>query len=109
MDSGQLPERWVRECAPDDLRDGPAIARYGALVRGRLGGWLDGAAPREYDRTVDVCDDRSSGRDLIERTTSHAAHYLRQLHAALEKLGYQPREPLPAADFEGLQPPTSLW
>jgi hypothetical protein len=109
MDSGRLPEHWVRECAPGDLRDGPAVARYGALVRGRLGGWLEGAAPREYDRTVEVWDGRASGRELLERVTSHAAQHLQHLHGALEKIGHPPREPLPTADFKGLQLPTSLW
>jgi hypothetical protein len=109
MDSGRLPERWVRECAPEDLRDGPAIARYGALVRGRVGGWFEGAAPREYDRTVEVYDGRSSGRELLERITSHAAQHLQHLQAALEKLGHPPREPLPTADFQGLDLAADLW
>jgi hypothetical protein len=107
MDSGRLPERWVHESAPEDLRDGPAVARYGALVRGRVGGWFEGAAPREYNRTIEVWDGRVSGRELLERITSHAAHNLQQLHAALENLGHPPNEPLPAADLQGLDIPTS--
>ena len=109
MDSGRLSERWVLESAPEDLRDGPAIARYGALVRGRVGGWLEGAAPREYDRTVEVYDGRPSGRELLERITSQTAHHLQQLHAALERLGHPPREPLPTADFHGLDLAADLW
>jgi hypothetical protein len=109
MDAGRLPERWVRESSPEGLRDGPAIARYGALVRGRIDGWFEGAAPREYDRTVEVWDGRVSGRELLERITSQAAYHLQQLHAALENLGHRPNEPLPTADFQGLNMPTSPW
>src|SRR6266536_6572330 len=51
MDLGRLPAEWLEERAPGALRDGRAVARYGALVRGRLGGWFEGAAAREYART----------------------------------------------------------
>jgi len=109
MDTGKLPQEWLGEKAPADLRDGPAIARYGALVRGRLGGWFEGAAPREFSRSIAVYYGPQSGHDLLERTTWHAAQHLRQLHAMLEGLGAPPREPLPAADFQGLPMPASLW
>ncbi|HET7874407.1 MAG TPA: DinB family protein [Methylomirabilota bacterium] len=109
MDMGRLPEAWLQEKAPEDLRDGAAIARYGALVRGRLAGWFEGAASREYARVIDVYYGPQSGHDLLERTTWHAAQHLRQLHALAEGLGLTPPEPLPAADFEGLPLPASLW
>ena len=38
MDMGVLPAGWLEEKAPADLIDGPAVARYGALVRGRVSG-----------------------------------------------------------------------
>jgi hypothetical protein len=109
MDMGRLPREWLGEQAPEDLRDGRAIARYGALVRGRLTGWFEGAAPQEYARTIDAYYGPQTGHDLLERTTWHAAHHLRQLHAVLEGLALPPREPLPIADFEGLPLPASLW
>ena len=109
MDLGRLPREWLAEPAPADLRDGRAIARYGALVRGRLGGWFEGAGPREFERTIDVFDGPRSGHDLLARTTGHAAQHLRQLHALLEGLGLPPRAPLPTEDFEGLPLPASLW
>jgi hypothetical protein len=109
MDRGRLPEEWLQERAPAGLGDGPAIACYGALVRGRLGGWFEGASPREYARIIDVYYGPQSGHDLLERTTWHAAQHLRQLHALAEGLGLQPPEPLPVADFEGLPLPASLW
>jgi len=109
MDMGRLPRQWLGEQAPGDLRDGRAIARYGALVRGRLAGWFEGASPQEYARIIEVDCGPQSGRDLLERTTWHAAQHLRQLHALLEGLGLPPREPLPTADFEGLPLPASLW
>jgi hypothetical protein len=109
MDMGEFPEGWLQERAPEDLRDGPAIARYGALVRGRLAGWFEGAGPGEYERVIRIYYGPQSGHDLLERTTWHAAQHLRQLHALLEELGVAPLDPLPAADFEGLPLPKSLW
>jgi hypothetical protein len=109
MDLGRLPREWLEEQAPAALGDGRAIARYGALVRARLGGWFEGAAPGEYARTIDVHDGPRSGHALLERTTGHAAQHLRQLHAMLEGLGLPPREPPPVAEFAGLPLPAGLW
>lgn len=109
MDMGALPEAWLRESAPPDLVDGPSIARYGALVRGRVSGWFEGAAPSEYARVIDVYDGPRSGHELLERTTSRAARHLRQLHALTAALGLTPPEPLPQSDFEGLPIPANLW
>ncbi len=109
MDSGRLPEEWFEERAPRDLADGPAVARYGALVRGRVGGWAEGAAASEYERVVDVYYGPQSGHELLERTTWHAAQHLRQLYALAEGLGVRPPEPLPAAALEGLPLPDSVW
>ncbi|MEK7371660.1 MAG: DinB family protein, partial [candidate division NC10 bacterium] len=102
MDMGTFPEGWLQEKAPGDLRDGPAIARYGALVRGRLSGWFEGAGTREYARLIAVYYGPQSGHDLLERTTWHAAQHLRQLWALLEMLGITPERRLSDADFRGL-------
>ncbi|HWN55316.1 MAG TPA: DinB family protein [Methylomirabilota bacterium] len=109
MDMGTLPEAWLREPAPPDLVDGPAIARYGALVRGRASGWFEGAAPREYARVIEGYYGPRTGQTLLEWTTWHAAHHLRQLHAMTVDLGLTPPEPLPTSDFEGLPMPATLW
>jgi hypothetical protein len=97
MDLGRFPEEWRHEAAPADLLDGASVARYGALVRGRLGGWLEGAGPRELARVIAVYDGPRSGHALLERVTGEAADALRALHAALTRRGLAPREPLPAA------------
>jgi DinB superfamily len=109
MDMGRFPEGWLQERAPADLRDGPSVARYGALVRGRLSGWFEGAGTSEYGRVIDVYYGPQSGHDLLERTTWHAAQHLRQLYALAGELGVRPPRPLPAEDFEGLPLPASLW
>lgn len=109
MDMGRFPAGWLQEGAPADLRDGAAVARYGALVRGRLSGWFEGAGAGEYQRVIDIYYGPQSGHDLLERTTWHAAQHLRQLHTLLDGLGITPLEPLPTADFEGLPLPASLW
>jgi hypothetical protein len=110
MDMGRFPESWLQESAPADLVEGASMARYGALVRGRLAGWFEGAGSGEYTRVIDVYYGPQSGHDLLERTTWHAAQHLRQLYALAGELGVAPpRPPLPAADFEGLPLPASLW
>jgi len=109
VDMGALPEAWLQEQAPADLVDGPSVARYGALVRGRIAGWFEGAAPMEYARVIDVYYGPQLSHDLLERTTWHAAQHLRQLYAMTADLGLTPPEPLPTAEFEGLPLPSSLW
>jgi hypothetical protein len=109
MDLGRFPESWLQETAPDDLRDGPAIARYGALVRARLGGWFEGAAPDEYARTIDVYYGPQSGHDLLERTTWHAGQHLRQLYDLATRLRVMPPKPLPAEALKGLPLPDAVW
>jgi hypothetical protein len=109
MDMGEFPETWLQEKAPPDLTDGPAVARYGALVRGRLSGWFEGAGDGEYARIIRVYYGPQSGHDLLERTTWHAAQHLRQLHVVATELGVALPDPLPVADFEGLPMPASLW
>ena len=108
MDMGELPERWLQERAPADLRDGAAVARYGALVRGRIGGWFEGATEREFTRVIRVPYGPQSGHELLERTTWHAAQHLRQLHVLVPRLGVPP-VPLPVDAFAGLPLPDALW
>jgi hypothetical protein len=85
MDRGRLAGDWRDERAPEDLRDGGAVARYGALVRGRVGGWFEGAGPRELDRLIDGPEGPRSGRELLEQVTDEAAAHLRLLEAALDR------------------------
>jgi len=99
MDLGRVRPEWLQEGAPADLADGASIARYGALVRGRVSGWLEGAGRGEYDRIIDVAGRPLSGLALLAATARHAAHHLRQIHAALEDLGITPPEALTAADL----------
>ncbi|HYB71298.1 MAG TPA: hypothetical protein VEH80_11515 [Candidatus Bathyarchaeia archaeon] len=109
MDLGRVVPAWGEEAAPGDLRDGAAIARYGALVRGRLAGWFDGASPREFTRVIAVHDGPRSGHEVLERVTADAARRLRVLHAALVAAGRPPRPPLPADALEGLPAVAPLW
>jgi hypothetical protein len=108
MDLGRLPDAWRREAAPDDLRDGAAVARYGALVRGRLAGWFEGAGAREFTRVIAVHDGPQEGHALLARVAAAAAAQLRALHAELARRGRAPREPLPAA-LDGLPAPSRPW
>ena len=109
MDLGKFPESWLLDKAPADLRDGAAIARYGALVRGRIAGWFEGASAREFDRVIHVYYGPQSGHDLLERTAWHAGQHLRQLYVLAERLGITPPGPLPVDTFAGLPLPDALW
>jgi hypothetical protein len=106
MDLGRFPDDWRRAAAPADLRDGAAVARYGALVRGRLAGWFEGAGAREFARTIAVDGRPQPGQELLECVAADAAEALRALHAALAGRGLGSPEPLPAA-VDGL--PARPW
>jgi hypothetical protein len=109
MDMGALPASWLDERAPDDLIDGPAIARYGALVRGRISGWFEGAGASEYRRTIKVFDGPQNGHDLLERMTVMAAQHLRRLWALAGELDSNRLDPRRLPEFEGLPLPASPW
>jgi hypothetical protein len=109
MDMGEFPETWLQERAPADLTDGAAVARYGALVRGRLSGWFEGAGAGEYARVIRVYYGPQTGHDLLERTTWHAAQHLRQLYDLASRCGVTPPVPLPAHELRGLPLPDALW
>jgi len=109
MDMGELRDSWLQEEAPPELIDGSAVARYGALVRGRVSGWFEGAAPSEYARVIEGCYGAQTGHHLLWLTTCDAARHLRELYAIAVALGITPPEPLPTSDFEGLPLQASLW
>jgi len=90
LDRGHLVSSWLTEKAPHDLDDGRAIARYGALVRGRLAGWFEGAGPAEYLREIEVDQGREAAQVLLERTTRRATEHLDQLRAAIRELDLPP-------------------
>jgi len=109
MDMGELSGKWLREAAPPDLVDSAAVARYGALVRGRVSGWFEGAGPAEYGRTITTSGGPQNGHALLERIAGSAAEHLRRLHAVAVELGSTPRDPLPISDFQGLPLTVGLW
>lgn len=95
MDLGRAPADWLTQEPPPDLADGGAIARYGALVRGRVGGWFDGAGASEYARTIEGPDGPIAGQAWLERTVARAGASLVELHGMVDDLGLAPADPLP--------------
>jgi hypothetical protein len=77
------------------MRASRALASYGALVRARLAGWVEGTGEHEYARVIDVYDGPRSGLDLLERTLGHAAQHLRQICALAERTEVSPASPSP--------------
>ena len=108
MDQGRLPETWFDERAPQGMDDGGDVARWGALVRGRITGWFEGAGPEEFERTVDVYYGPQGSHDLLERTTWHCGQHLRQLYVLADRLKLAPG-PLPTHLFKDLPIPDSIW
>ena len=109
MDKDGLAEGWFREKIPAELTDAAAVVRYGALVRGRLQGWFEGASPREFERDVPTYYGPQPAHDFLERSTWHVAQHLRQLHVLLTELGVDPGEPMPLALFKDLPLPDAIW
>jgi hypothetical protein len=109
MDGGHFPEWWLQEPPPAAIATGGDVARYGALVRGRLQGWFAGAGADEYARVVQVYYGPQSGHELLERTTWHAGQHLRQLYDLADRLGITPPRPLPVDALGGLPLPQSIW
>ena len=109
MDQGRLPETWFDEKAPQGMEDGGDVARWGALVRGRIGGWFEGAGPEEFERTVQVYYGPQGSHDLLERTTWHCGQHLRQLYVLADRLKIATPGPLPTHLFEGLPLPDAIW
>jgi len=100
MDTGRVRPEWLRETAPTDLRDGAAVARYGALVQARVAGWFEGAGAGEYHRVVDAAGEPRSGLLLLAETARHVGHHVRQLHAELTDRGAS--DGPPPGDLDGL-------
>lgn len=87
MDRGRLVGDWREESAPEDLRDGASLARYGALVRARVGGWFEGAGPHELDRIVDGPDGPRPATARLQQVIADAAGQLDELRRALARPG----------------------
>jgi len=85
MDAARFSDDWRSERAPDDLHDGASVARYAALVRGRLGGWFEGASAREFARIISAPGGPRSGHDLLEQVCADAEAQVERLRAALAR------------------------
>ena len=109
MDQGRMPETWFEERAPVEMVDGGDVARWGALVRGRIAGWFEGAGADEFARVLEIYYGPQGAHDLLERTAWHCAQHLRQLYVLAERLGVTPPAPLPVETFKGLPLPDALW
>jgi hypothetical protein len=109
MDQGKLPESWFDERAPAEMRDGGDVARWGALARGRITGWFQGAGDDEFARVVDVYYGPQGAHDLLERTTWHCGQHLRQLHILAGRAKITPLPPLNTALFTDLPLPDAIW
>ena len=95
MDQGRMPDTWFEERAPAGMQDGGDVARWGALVRGRITGWFEGARDDEFERVLEIYYGPQGAHDLLERTTWHCGQHLRQLYVLAERMGVTAPAPLP--------------
>jgi len=95
MDRGRFDGQALLEQAPPDLDDGAALARYGALVRGRLAGWFEGAGREEYAATVETEGGACTGYQLVEQAVLRTARDLGRLYVVLDRLGVAADTPFP--------------
>jgi hypothetical protein len=109
MDQGRMPDTWFEERATEGMRDGGDVARWGALVRGRIEGWFAGARDDEFERVLEIYYGPQGAHDLLERTTWHCAQHLRQLYILAERMGVKAPSPLPVESFKGLPLPDAIW
>jgi hypothetical protein len=108
-DHGTFPASVHAETPSADMCTGDAIARYGALVRGRISGWFQGAGDDEFSRTIEAYWGPISSHDMLERTAWHAGQHLRQLYILADRLEIKAPSPLPTDAFEGLPMPSEIW
>ena len=109
MDQGRMPDTWFEERAPAGMQAGGDVARWGALVRGRIAGWFEGARDDEFERMLEIYYGPQGAHDLLERTAWHCAQHLRQLYVLAERMGVAAPAPLPVEMFKGLPLPDALW
>jgi len=109
MDQGSMPDTWFEERAPAEMREGGDVARWGALVRGRIAGWFEGAGDDEFERVLQIYYGPQGAHDLLERTTWHCGQHLRQLYVLAERLGVTVPAPLPMDALDGLPLPEAIW
>ncbi len=109
LQQNRLPEAWLTEEAPANMRTADQISAYGETVRERLAEWFKRAPQDSYRNHVSTYYGDQSVHGLLERTTWHVAQHLRQVHAFLDMMGITPDRPLDASDCEGLPLPASLW
>jgi hypothetical protein len=85
VDAGQLHEASLRESLPDGMREIRTVANYGALVRARIAGWVEGAEAGTFARTIDTQDGPQPAYELLQRMTEQAGELLRDLRALAER------------------------
>ncbi len=85
VDAGQLHEASLRERLPDGMGETRTVANYGALVRARVTGWVEGAEAAAFARTIDTPDGPQSAHELLQRITEQAVQHLHDLRALAER------------------------
>ena len=104
-------EDWTTismEHPPDSVRSGSEIAAYGETVKRQLSDWWAAERDKSCQREVTTFTGKQSLHEFLERQTWHSAQHVRQIAAALERLGIKPDGPLTEQDLAGLPLPSGL-
>ncbi len=104
-------EDWTTismEHPPDTVRNGSEIAAYGETVKKQLSDWWSTERDKSCQQDVTTFTGKQSLHEFLERQTWHSAQHVRQIAAALERLGIKPDGPLTEQDLAGLPLPSGL-
>ncbi|MDX1430871.1 MAG: glutaredoxin domain-containing protein [Gammaproteobacteria bacterium] len=108
--NGELPFHLMETPIPGELRDGEAMAGYGAAVLADMERWWEEHG--QYDpflREVDTYFGRATLHEVYERCVWHTAQHVRQLEMFLAHFDVPVSRPLRADDLAGLPLPEGVW
>jgi hypothetical protein len=96
--------------ADDTFTTREEIARYGEQVTAALEQWWKGIPDKSCQRKIEITHyGVLTLNQLMERSTWHTAHHVRQLVDVLERLGIPPDGGFNRRDLEGLPLPKRIW
>ena len=109
MAGAPLSYEMLTSRPPDDMRTVAQVAAYGQDVRDRIRAWWLALEDVTGEQRVPTYYGEQPMREVLDRTTWHAAQHVRQTMMILEQLGITPDTPLTADDLAGLPLPEKVW
>ena len=96
--------------ADDKFTSGEELARYGERVTAAIEQWWNGLGDKTCQSKIEITHyGVLTLNQLLERSTWHTAHHVRQLVDVLERLGIAPDGGFDREDLNGLPLPKGTW